>query len=394
MSLDLRTVMWLTAFANAALTLWQLATVDRQQRRHDHGIWFLSSTTLLTLTFAGFARRDIWPDWASQWLANVALVAAGQCYQIGARSLAMRGRANARDAAAGAGYIAVFTAVYLADVSLAARATVVSAALVAWFYSAIGHLRAAPSTRSLRAVRAMVACLALAAVLLVGRVLVLLLSRTESSSIVDSSPVALATALAAFVVSLVCGVGILSVTRERGEFELLQLAAIDPLTELPNRRALFDSGARKIALHQRNGRPLTMLMVDLDHFKEINDTYGHPVGDQVLRRFAEVASATLRTSDLLTRAGGEEFCALLPETGAETAMRVAERLRTAVAGCQMVPDIPRLRITCSIGVAQWQAGETAIDPLLDRADHAMYAAKAKGRNCVVLYDQAAAAPSC
>ena len=103
MSLDLRTVMWLTAFANAALTLWQLTTVDRQQRRRDHGIWFLSSATLSALTFACFARRDIWPDWASHWLANVALVAAGQCFQIGARSLAMRGRANARDAAAGAG---------------------------------------------------------------------------------------------------------------------------------------------------------------------------------------------------------------------------------------------------------------------------------------------------
>ncbi len=391
MLLDLRTVLWLTAFANAALTLWQLATVDREHRRHDHGIWFLASTTLLALGFAGFAQQGVWPDWVSVWLANLALVAASQSFHIGARSIAQRGRANRRDAYAAAFYSGVFSMAYLAEVRILPRVLMVSAALMTWFCAAIRHLHASPATKELRSVRAMVVWLSLAVALLALRAGYLLLSAEPPPQVLDGSVMAFATMVIAFLGTLVCGVGILSVGRERSESDLLRLATVDPLTELPNRRALLEYGERKVALHLRNGRPLTMLMIDLDHFKAINDSHGHQVGDEVLRQFAAVSRASLRTSDLLARAGGEEFYALLPETDAETALAAAERLRTAIAARDMGHGHPGLHITCSIGVAAWHPEDGGLDPLIHRADQAMYAAKAKGRDCVVLYDDIAPA---
>jgi diguanylate cyclase (GGDEF)-like protein len=159
------------------------------------------------------------------------------------------------------------------------------------------------------------------------------------------------------------------------------LATTDPLTSLPNHRALSATFDAEIARSVRHDTPCAVLFFDLDHFKALNDSYGHPTGDAVLREFATVARGALRTEDHLGRWGGEEFVALLPECDLDGALLVAERLREAVMHHTFIAG-GGLHLTCSIGVACAPADGIERDQLLDQADRAMYVAKERGRNRV------------
>lgn len=153
----------------------------------------------------------------------------------------------------------------------------------------------------------------------------------------------------------------------------------DSLTGLPNRRSFEEFLAHHVATAERFGEPLVMLVVDLDLFKAINDTYGHSQGDEVLKRVAATLDAGCRESDVVARWGGEEFGVLAPKTDRQGGAELADKLRSAVAAAAMPEGMPGT--TVSIGVAQWQPGESA-DSLFHRADEALYQAKAKGRNQV------------
>lgn len=168
-------------------------------------------------------------------------------------------------------------------------------------------------------------------------------------------------------------------TRER---ELHRLATTDLLTGLPNRRYFLERVEQELARLRRFGTPAALLMMDIDHFKQVNDLYGHPTGDAVLRHFAEVASGNLRRIDLLGRLGGEEFAALLPGTDADGARLLAERLRLKIAGAPCVAGKKRVKVTVSIGITLLHAGDTGSDRPLARADAALYRAKRAGRNRV------------
>lgn len=175
--------------------------------------------------------------------------------------------------------------------------------------------------------------------------------------------------------------------RKAMEARLEQQALTDPLTGLGNRRALEDQAAMEIARAERSGAPLSLVAIDLDHFKRINDTYGHDVGDLVLQAFAELARELLRDGDVLCRIGGEEFAILLPNTCKEQAMQVAERLRRAIAATpakisQAMKEDTTLAYTASLGVTLVSAGETTLKPAIKRADQKLYAAKEAGRNRV------------
>ncbi|TRZ99223.1 MAG: diguanylate cyclase [Rhodocyclaceae bacterium] len=160
--------------------------------------------------------------------------------------------------------------------------------------------------------------------------------------------------------------------------QLEQLMLTDPLTGIGNRRLLTRRLAEETTRAQRYQRPLSAIFFDLDHFKRINDAYGHAAGDTVLAGVAESLKSCLREYDLLGRFGGEEFVVLLPETGIEDALQVAERMRVDVAGMRL-PQIPET-ITVSAGLAEWTQDETGED-LLKRSDRALYRAKQAGRNC-------------
>ena len=164
--------------------------------------------------------------------------------------------------------------------------------------------------------------------------------------------------------------------------ELERHASQDPLTGLHNRRYLLRCAARHIERLNRNRQPMSLLMIDVDFFKSINDSHGHAAGDLALREAAQVILTCVRPDDLVARFGGEEFVVLLPGAGVQRALEVAERIRLAVAR-QVIPfEELRLRVTVSIGVADWHSAEPVIDNALRRADQALYQAKAAGRNVV------------
>lgn len=159
-------------------------------------------------------------------------------------------------------------------------------------------------------------------------------------------------------------------------------ARIDLTTEIYNRRGLFELGEREMDRSKRYNRPLAALMLDIDHFKLVNDTHGHPTGDLVLKELAQRLQLNLRKIDILARYGGEEFVILLPETSLEGAMDVAERLREIVAGEVFLRDSLSLEITISLGVAISSSKAVSFQTLIKHADDAMYCSKAFGRNRV------------
>ena len=166
--------------------------------------------------------------------------------------------------------------------------------------------------------------------------------------------------------------------------QLQQQASSDSLTGLANRRSFWAQAERELERSRRHGQPLALMTMDIDHFKEVNDAYGHPMGDHVLRAFAACCQSVLRSTDLCARTGGEEFCILLPETDLAGAGAIAERLRVLVASLPLDALAPNLRISASFGVTLLAAGDGGFDGMFLRADRALYAAKRRGRDCVVL----------
>jgi len=167
------------------------------------------------------------------------------------------------------------------------------------------------------------------------------------------------------------------------EERLRDAAMRDPLTGVYNRRHFYEVGRRELERARRYDRPLSLAMLDADHFKAKNDLYGHAVGDEILVSLARTAGAGLRQSDVLARWGGEEFVILFTETELDEAALVTERLRAAVAGEPVRSSAGPVAVTVSAGVVAWsRAGET-LESLVARADQAMYEAKKAGRDRVV-----------
>ncbi|RZS57092.1 sensor domain-containing diguanylate cyclase [Sphaerotilus mobilis] len=177
--------------------------------------------------------------------------------------------------------------------------------------------------------------------------------------------------------------------RKRLEAQLEQLARTDPLTGLGNRRDFEERALHELQRARRLDRPLAVLMLDVDRFKQVNDLHGHAVGDQVLQGVAQACRAQLRDIDLLARLGGEEFAVLLPETWQTEAVDVAERLRASIA-TQAVTLPSGLMVPCtvSIGVASRETADDVVATILSRADQALYAAKRAGRNRVMVFEPA------
>ncbi|MEI6308483.1 MAG: sensor domain-containing diguanylate cyclase [bacterium] len=167
--------------------------------------------------------------------------------------------------------------------------------------------------------------------------------------------------------------------------EVQKLSTIDPLTGLYNRRHFNASAQLEFQRTLRCDLPLSVIMMDIDHFKRVNDTYGHAAGDRVLVLVAAACMQRLRSMDLHARYGGEEFCFLLPETTPEGAVSLAERLRSAIAALHFDSDKGSFTLTASFGVAECLASEDSVDHLLERSDQALYEAKRGGRNRVILW---------
>lgn len=162
-------------------------------------------------------------------------------------------------------------------------------------------------------------------------------------------------------------------------------ARTDDLTGLNNRRYFIELSEQLVRVAQRYRTPLSIFMFDVDHFKEINDTYGHQAGDKILSVFARILSENMRSADILARYGGEEFIAALPNTSVHEAFAAAEYIREAIAAHREFVDGRMLRATISAGIAEIMSDEDTLEHLIQRADHALYTAKKAGRNCSRIY---------
>jgi len=195
------------------------------------------------------------------------------------------------------------------------------------------------------------------------------------------SPVGGVTYLFSYLMMIVNGFGFLLLCKQKDDLQMKRLATIDGLTDTLNRRAFFERAESARLLALRLHKPIALMMLDLDHFKRLNDGFGHACGDEALRVFADTARGVLRDHDLLGRLGGEEFALALPGTGIDGALQAAERLRVAVAEAPLLSCAAGYRMTVSIGLVMIDAKEE-LTAALARADHALYAAKSGGRNRV------------
>ncbi len=182
--------------------------------------------------------------------------------------------------------------------------------------------------------------------------------------------------------------------RKRAEQELEALARTDALTGIPNRRSFGEMAAAECARARRHKRGVALILFDVDRFKAVNDEYGHPAGDAVLREIARRCQRGVRATDLLARIGGEEFAYLLADSNLEDALITAERLRELIVGApfEVGPDALPLRVSVSIGVSHARGEAADLEELIARADGALYAAKSSGRNRVAAADPATAVP--
>lgn len=173
--------------------------------------------------------------------------------------------------------------------------------------------------------------------------------------------------------------------RVRAEENLKKLATTDDLTGLWNRRYFMERGVVEVGVMGRTGLPLSLLFIDLDYFKRVNDTYGHMAGDDVLRCVAKMLRSNVRSTDLVARLGGEEFCVLLPNTNIDAAIQLAEKLRTYFDAHSCPVGDEQIRCTISVGVATYTSDKGSFEDLLSKADQACYQAKENGRNCVASF---------
>jgi diguanylate cyclase (GGDEF)-like protein len=175
--------------------------------------------------------------------------------------------------------------------------------------------------------------------------------------------------------------------------EVNRRAETDPLTGLANRRRFDESLQRELSHSDRFGHPVSLVLVDIDHFKRVNDSHGHEAGDAVLRMIARTLADGVRTVDLCARFGGEELAILLPQTTAGGAYELADRLRRRIAARPICYNETEIAVTASFGVASYPDLVRSRDGLFQAADAALYGAKHDGRNCVKLADASAVQPT-
>ena len=167
--------------------------------------------------------------------------------------------------------------------------------------------------------------------------------------------------------------------------KLLEISSVDFLTNIPNRRYFFEVGNKSFYLAKREKHPLSIIYIDIDHFKSINDNYGHNIGDEILKLVSSKMNKLIRKSDILARTGGEEFTILLNNTDKENAFILAEKLRTTIENSCYRDKEFEIQVTISLGISELQNDDEELDSIISRADKALYRAKNESRNKTVIY---------
>lgn len=383
LSLDIRTVLLLSMVITLVLGLSLIAAwrsgddaLARAQR-----LW-VRGCALQPLAWVLLGLRGAIPDVFSVVLANLLLVASFA--DFGAALGQLRGD---RPPWRAIGLLLLAVAIAQAAFtwlrpSLPARVVLISVVLLLLSLAAVRavwRLQTAPRPRSHWLVAL---AFGLGALVLAVRIAVEGLLSPGLASLLQGSPLQSLVFVYAAVVPIAATIGFLLIGNDRHIAELQRLVALDPLTGALNRRTLERQADALLQQAQRRGQAYSLLLLDADHFKQVNDVFGHDAGDKVLRAVVAVLRQSLRPADLVGRLGGEEFVVVLPDVGTAAALQRAEQLRAAVAALHFEVAGRRVPLTVSIGLAT--AGNESFADLLRRADHAMYAAKHAGRNRVEL----------
>ncbi|MES2760014.1 MAG: GGDEF domain-containing protein [Pseudomonadota bacterium] len=275
--------------------------------------------------------------------------------------------------------VGVFVASYIIDET--GLRTVASSLILGGFYLS-GAAALALGWRDASMLRRFVAIATALLALLVAARGVMVLTTPGGWGWISNTILQLWSSAAFYLLMLLNGFGYLLLTREQVQQEIDRLAVVDALTDVPNRRGFFIALAPWLSLARRPGLPTSLVLFDLDQFKRVNDSYGHPAGDTVLRAVVEVCKKHLRDSDQLGRMVGVEFAILLPRTALPEAALVAERMRAAIEATPAKGERAMIGMTASFGVTTIRADDTTIS-LFKRADAALRLAKAGGRNRVI-----------
>jgi diguanylate cyclase (GGDEF)-like protein len=275
--------------------------------------------------------------------------------------------------------IGLFTGAWLMDVPAAGRIAIASLAVGLFFVAGAAALGRGWSAGTLLRRYLVLAMLALALAVMARGLLTALLP--QGAGWVSPALIQGVGIVALYLMMVSGAFGYLLLGREKLQGELARLEVVDPLTDVPNRRGFYQTLTPWIALARRPGMPTSLIILNLDHFKRVNDNYGHPVGDLVLKAMVDVCKKQLRDSDMMGRLGGAEFAIQLPRTSLEDALMVAERIRNAVAVVPVKAEKAVINMTASLGVTTIRAEDTTVS-LFKRADEALQAAKQGGRNRV------------
>lgn len=383
MHLDPRTLLFSLILTNILTVLSLFVAVHGQGRgqRNGMGKW-AAAMALETLTWVLIAARGQVPDFVSVALANTLKASAHALILLAIAEF--QGRALPRWQPILPVALTLAAATLLLD-DLQSRFVWLGLIYTLQMLLVMRTLLADPETRSGRAWRLLFAGAAALVAVLALRAIVAL-AEPGALSQLDGTPhwVQLLAFVVLMATALLGSIGFILMVKERADREVMHLAMTDSLTQVPNRRALIDQAERTLA--RRGGQPVAVLMIDVDHFKRINDKHGHPVGDAVLRQIAALLMNRLRRHDIMGRYGGEEFCVVAPDADAENAHRLAEALRELVASTPLSTEQGELSVSISIGFTCCQAnGEKPLDAVLAEADAALYAAKQAGRNRVARF---------
>lgn len=373
----------LLMIAAASLAMAASLAAARPQRREGTGLWALG-LVMHAATYVLYAMRGRVPDWASIVLSNMLLagtfaMALGAVCQFRGRALPW-GRMLAPVVAMTALYM-VFLDDYHARIMVAGILAPVQISMVLWVL-----WRPQPLAQ-LRGAWLFTVGLSLQFALLALRGLLAAMHAIPLDGLMRSSPMQSFVFMAAFVVVILASLGFILMAKDRADADNRYFAVHDELTGAANRRALIQALDRDLARALRSGEPYALLMLDIDHFKAVNDTHGHRAGDRVLCHVATVLRARLRAQDLIGRYGGEEFMLLLPNTTLDGAVALAETLREVMEQSPCLHEGRSIAVTVSIGVCGTQMESIQDwDRLIQAADQALYRAKAAGRNRVECAD--------
>ncbi|TFW15528.1 GGDEF domain-containing protein [Duganella callida] len=380
--MDIRTLLLALALGNlslcAALFFFEQggsanATGPAPRRHLSWGHAKLCQAVAWTLLYF----RGVLPDFLTIPLANAILFAgfaldAAALWELAGRRVWRRYLLPALGAAVG-----VYTAGWLLQFGAGARTAIASVAAGFFFVSGIAALgRGWRAGTPLR--RYLLLLMLVLTVMVVARGLRGLTPDGASPLLAQLGVAAL------YLMMLANAFGYLLLVREQAQSELARLEVVDPLTDVPNRRGFYQALTPWIALARRPGMPAALIVMNLDQFKRVNDNYGHPAGDMVLKAMVDICKKQLRDSDQMGRLGGAEFAILLPRTGQADAVMVAERIRSAIAALPVKAEAEKaiISMTASLGVTVIRAEDSTVS-LFKRADEALQAAKLAGRNRVM-----------